>query len=752
MDWKSLGLFQYPRIIKRPMDLGTIKQKMAEGRYESVFDVAEDVRLIWKNCMKFNPEGTDYHILGSTLSERFEEKYARLCAKNGGSPAPTKTRGKKAKKEDDKKPASKKRSWRQPSIASREPRASDRAAKAKRGKYTEDIENDSDEEDYMNTDDEEMFDKRREKRIAREKKRTGESMEEGEDQGADNKDEEEVDENEVVPFYEIESPPPGHLSCLWYSREPFRHVFVAEKILGWKTRPVLKLETCETAVNKVEEDTTMNIEGDAPKPPSKAVVKGKRHFINFAEAMELKDKAIVEIGNDFRKRREVSLINPATCPYIKKIAVEKELARSKKEGCEPTFKAINSSKEEREEVFLIKWRGRSYLHCSWERRCDVEKYDQSVQQGAAKSKINRFLQAQAISLGHDWKKVKEDSRKAQAKPAMHAHHHHPPSPSRPGQVNDNQIKEVENDDNEEDEGDDDDYFSPLHLEVDRIIGCDENELDMGVLKRQRALNRRAEREALKKRELEDEEEEKWLKGEHGDDKVASELTVKKQATKKEEEVDKPWDPEDNVRYIVRWKGLQLTDATWEYWIDIKRDFVNEVEDFWRRQKPPSSKKMKEMIQEKHPHPRSFKKMKESPVFGISTAKRSVAKLEDDKEDDYDSSTNEEDEGSELTLRGYQLEGVNWLLWNWYNQRSCILADEVSRELSLMFLCPLHCARTYTNCTFAHRWVLERQFNRLVSSLVFRTYPRGVLEDHSSSLPHCHSLVNGNLKQESGLPI
>ena len=30
----------------------------------------------------------------------------------------------------------------------------------------------------------------------------------------------------------------------------------------------------------------------------------------------------------------------------------------------------------------------------------------------------------------------------------------------------------------------------------------------------------------------------------------------------------------------------------------------------------------------------------------------------------------------LKLREYQLEGVSWLLWNWYNRRPSILADEM----------------------------------------------------------------------------
>ena len=46
----------------------------------------------------------------------------------------------------------------------------------------------------------------------------------------------------------------------------------------------------------------------------------------------MKEKAIVDTGNDFRKRREISRINPAVCPYIKKIAADQELAKSKKEG------------------------------------------------------------------------------------------------------------------------------------------------------------------------------------------------------------------------------------------------------------------------------------------------------------------------------------------------------------------------------------------------------------------------------------
>ena len=97
----------------------------------------------------------------------------------------------------------------------------------------------------------------------------------------------------------------------------------------------------------------------------------------------------------------------------------------------------------------------------------------------------------------------------------------------------------------------------------------------------------------------------------------------------------------------------------------------------QQQKPPSQKKVKAITTSKHPHPRSFEKMKESPVFGVSKVKRPVAKLEGDAEGaSVDVVEDDADNETVLKLRGYQLEGVNWLLWNWYNERSCILADEV----------------------------------------------------------------------------
>ncbi len=65
VDWKNLGLNDYPEIVKFPMDLGTIKSKIETEKYASIEDIVSDVRLVWSNCMLYNRDGSEvfYFIL-----------------------------------------------------------------------------------------------------------------------------------------------------------------------------------------------------------------------------------------------------------------------------------------------------------------------------------------------------------------------------------------------------------------------------------------------------------------------------------------------------------------------------------------------------------------------------------------------------------------------------------------------------------------------------------------------------------------
>jgi len=78
VDWRSLELWDYPKIVPHPMDLGTIKRKLESNSYATAFECAEDIRLVWTNCMTYNEEGSDFFLLAGSLSRKFEDRYRKI--------------------------------------------------------------------------------------------------------------------------------------------------------------------------------------------------------------------------------------------------------------------------------------------------------------------------------------------------------------------------------------------------------------------------------------------------------------------------------------------------------------------------------------------------------------------------------------------------------------------------------------------------------------------------------------------------
>lgn len=76
VDAAKLGLHDYHIIIKRPMDLGTIKSRLNKNWYKSPKEFAEDVRLTFHNAMTYNPQGQDVHVMAEQLSRIFEDRWA----------------------------------------------------------------------------------------------------------------------------------------------------------------------------------------------------------------------------------------------------------------------------------------------------------------------------------------------------------------------------------------------------------------------------------------------------------------------------------------------------------------------------------------------------------------------------------------------------------------------------------------------------------------------------------------------------
>lgn len=78
VDWKGLGLYDYPQLVKKPMDLGQIKKKLDKEEYASLYDAADDVRLVWDNCKTYNADGSDFYLLAESMSKKFEDRFGKL--------------------------------------------------------------------------------------------------------------------------------------------------------------------------------------------------------------------------------------------------------------------------------------------------------------------------------------------------------------------------------------------------------------------------------------------------------------------------------------------------------------------------------------------------------------------------------------------------------------------------------------------------------------------------------------------------
>ncbi|KAK0172111.1 hypothetical protein PV328_005476 [Microctonus aethiopoides] len=78
VDAELLALHDYHDIIKKPMDLGTVKVKMGNREYKTAHEFATDVRLIFTNCYKYNPPDHDVVTMARKLQDVFEMRYAKI--------------------------------------------------------------------------------------------------------------------------------------------------------------------------------------------------------------------------------------------------------------------------------------------------------------------------------------------------------------------------------------------------------------------------------------------------------------------------------------------------------------------------------------------------------------------------------------------------------------------------------------------------------------------------------------------------
>ena len=80
VDWRGLGLEDYPQVIAKPMWLDLVEYKIEAQHYITVEQCAADIRLIWSNCKRYNGEGSDFYNLADRLSKQFEELFSKAKA------------------------------------------------------------------------------------------------------------------------------------------------------------------------------------------------------------------------------------------------------------------------------------------------------------------------------------------------------------------------------------------------------------------------------------------------------------------------------------------------------------------------------------------------------------------------------------------------------------------------------------------------------------------------------------------------
>jgi len=78
VDWKRLGITEYPKIIKKPMDLARVERRLAQMHYSSSEGFVTDMNLVFDNAKQFNLDGSQIHQMAQNVQATFHAKCAEL--------------------------------------------------------------------------------------------------------------------------------------------------------------------------------------------------------------------------------------------------------------------------------------------------------------------------------------------------------------------------------------------------------------------------------------------------------------------------------------------------------------------------------------------------------------------------------------------------------------------------------------------------------------------------------------------------
>ncbi|KAG6966894.1 hypothetical protein JG688_00006545 [Phytophthora aleatoria] len=80
VDPVALNIPNYFKIIRKPMDLGTVKKKLEVGIYKHTEEFADDVRTTFLNAMQYNSEDQDVYSLAKDMLADFNSEMRKVAA------------------------------------------------------------------------------------------------------------------------------------------------------------------------------------------------------------------------------------------------------------------------------------------------------------------------------------------------------------------------------------------------------------------------------------------------------------------------------------------------------------------------------------------------------------------------------------------------------------------------------------------------------------------------------------------------
>ncbi|XP_077072228.1 bromodomain adjacent to zinc finger domain protein 2B isoform X5 [Siphateles boraxobius] len=76
----------YRKVIRKPMDLSTIRDKLINGQYLNLETFIIDVNLVFDNCEKFNEDHSDIGRAGHTMRRFFQRRWTEMLRQNSLKP------------------------------------------------------------------------------------------------------------------------------------------------------------------------------------------------------------------------------------------------------------------------------------------------------------------------------------------------------------------------------------------------------------------------------------------------------------------------------------------------------------------------------------------------------------------------------------------------------------------------------------------------------------------------------------------